>query len=166
MQKKKVIAALKRLKVQTGSLACCGCGREHNCGIHGCAIIRHAEAAIEQAISPEDFAAAAKERDEANRRVRELEAEVERLNRENFEQSMLIADHEWIDAQFKVPDHRDSDWVIGVASGKAGNVRYENAIEMVGYDCIEKKWFLSSRPMIDIDVSHWMPLPAMPKKEA
>lgn len=34
--------ALKRLKVETGSLACSGCGKEHNCGIHGCAIIRDA----------------------------------------------------------------------------------------------------------------------------
>ena len=34
-----LIKALKRLKVQTGSLACLGCGHEHNCGAHGCAII-------------------------------------------------------------------------------------------------------------------------------
>nr|DAI69250.1 MAG TPA: hypothetical protein [Bacteriophage sp.] len=31
--------ALSRVKVQTGSLACLGCGHEHNCGIHGCALI-------------------------------------------------------------------------------------------------------------------------------
>ena len=37
-----LINALKGLKVQTGSLACLGCGHEHNCGIHGCAIIREA----------------------------------------------------------------------------------------------------------------------------
>lgn len=35
-----LIAALRRLKVQTGSLACLGCGHEHDCGIHGCAILR------------------------------------------------------------------------------------------------------------------------------
>lgn len=39
MTDKELIASLKRLKVQTGSLACLGCGREHNCGIHGCAIL-------------------------------------------------------------------------------------------------------------------------------
>ena len=27
-----VLLALQRLKVETGSLACFGCGREHNCG--------------------------------------------------------------------------------------------------------------------------------------
>lgn len=35
--------ALYRLKVETGSLACMGCGYEHNCSIHGCAILREAE---------------------------------------------------------------------------------------------------------------------------
>ena len=37
-----LITALRRLKVETGSLACLGCGNEHNCDIHGCAIIREA----------------------------------------------------------------------------------------------------------------------------
>jgi hypothetical protein len=37
-----LIAALRRLKVQTGSLACLGCGHEHNCSTSGCAIIREA----------------------------------------------------------------------------------------------------------------------------
>ena len=35
-----LIKALQRLKVETGSIACLGCGHEHNCGLHGCAIIR------------------------------------------------------------------------------------------------------------------------------
>lgn len=37
-----LIKALRRLKIQTNSFACLGCGHEHNCGIHGCAIIREA----------------------------------------------------------------------------------------------------------------------------
>ncbi len=37
-----LIKALQRLKVETESIACLGCGHEHNCGIHGCAIIREA----------------------------------------------------------------------------------------------------------------------------
>lgn len=43
-----VLRALRRLKVETGSLACFGCGREHNCGIRGCAILRDAIALIEE----------------------------------------------------------------------------------------------------------------------
>lgn len=37
MTGKEIVQALRRLRVDTGSLACLGCGREHNCGTHGCA---------------------------------------------------------------------------------------------------------------------------------
>lgn len=41
-----IIRALKRLKIETGSLACLGCGHEHGCSVHGCAIIRAAIGAL------------------------------------------------------------------------------------------------------------------------
>lgn len=44
-----VITALRGMKVQTGSLICFGCGYEHDCGIHGCRIIREATAQLERA---------------------------------------------------------------------------------------------------------------------
>ena len=37
-----LIQALNRLKVQTGSLVCLGCGYEHNCTTKGCRIMREA----------------------------------------------------------------------------------------------------------------------------
>lgn len=43
-----IFAALNRLKVQTGSLACLGCGYEYNCGVHGCTILRETEGLIER----------------------------------------------------------------------------------------------------------------------
>lgn len=36
------LRAVKGLTVQTGSLACMGCGYENSCSIHGCAILRNA----------------------------------------------------------------------------------------------------------------------------
>lgn len=42
MRPHEIMRALRRLRVETGSLACAGCGHEHNCGIHGCAIIQGA----------------------------------------------------------------------------------------------------------------------------
>lgn len=51
MRDEDLLAALRRLKVQTGSLACLGCGREHNCGIHGCAILRKAIAFVEKKLA-------------------------------------------------------------------------------------------------------------------
>lgn len=51
MSNRELIAALRRLKVETGSLACMGCGYEHNCGIHGCAILRKTIAWLERKLS-------------------------------------------------------------------------------------------------------------------
>lgn len=51
MRDEDLLAALRRLKVQTGSLACLGCGRERNCGIHGCAILREAIAFVEKKLA-------------------------------------------------------------------------------------------------------------------
>lgn len=48
MNDKDLLQALRRLKVETKSLVCLGCGHEHNCEIHGCAIIREAAERIER----------------------------------------------------------------------------------------------------------------------
>lgn len=45
MERTKLISALRRMQVETGSLVCLGCGHEHNCSTQGCAIIR---AAVEE----------------------------------------------------------------------------------------------------------------------
>jgi hypothetical protein len=43
-----LLQALARLRVETGSLACLGCGREHNCSTKGCRILREAAELIER----------------------------------------------------------------------------------------------------------------------
>ena len=47
MSDRVLIAVLRQLKVETGSLACLGCGHEYNCGVHGCAIVREAAERLE-----------------------------------------------------------------------------------------------------------------------
>ena len=46
--------ALRKLCVETGSLACLGCGHEHDCSTHGCAILRNAIEHMEAALSNYD----------------------------------------------------------------------------------------------------------------
>ena len=48
------LRAVKKLKVQTGSLACVGCEYEHNCSLHGCAILRNAAEHMEAAFANYD----------------------------------------------------------------------------------------------------------------
>lgn len=44
----RVLCALERLlKIQPVGCACQGCGQEHSCSVHGCAIIREAMSLIE-----------------------------------------------------------------------------------------------------------------------
>ena len=43
-----LLEALAHLRVETGSLACLGCGLEHNCSTRGCAILRAAADLIER----------------------------------------------------------------------------------------------------------------------
>lgn len=43
----KILEDLRWLMVETGSLVCFGCGREHNCGVHGCQILRDAALLIQ-----------------------------------------------------------------------------------------------------------------------
>lgn len=47
MNYEEIVKWLRSKKVETGSLLCFGCGHEHNCGIHGCAVMRAAADAIE-----------------------------------------------------------------------------------------------------------------------
>ena len=49
MNRMELLEALGKLSVETGSLACLGCGYEHNCNTHGCAILRAAKAALKTA---------------------------------------------------------------------------------------------------------------------
>ena len=58
MNDKGLLAALGRLKVETGSLACMGCGYEQNCGVHGCAVLRAAEKRLRELLRPSSSASA------------------------------------------------------------------------------------------------------------
>lgn len=61
MTDRELIQGLKRLKVETGSLACSGCGREHSCGIHGCAILRKAADRLEALLAENERLKAGKD---------------------------------------------------------------------------------------------------------
>ena len=73
MTDKELIAAMRRLSVETGSLACVGFGREHSCGIHGCAILRKAAARLEALEDQLHYAQA--ERDVVTKRMIALETQ-------------------------------------------------------------------------------------------
>lgn len=48
MQTENIIKSLRRMAVNTSALNCLGCGFEHNCGIHGCRVLREAADKLEE----------------------------------------------------------------------------------------------------------------------
>lgn len=68
-----LLEALARLRVETGSLACLGCGREHNCSTHGCAILRAAADLIERLTAENAKAEAKRETENRRGNVSDLE---------------------------------------------------------------------------------------------
>lgn len=64
MSSRELIAALRRLKVETGSLVCVGCGYEHNCGVHGCAILRKTIAWLKKTLAEDRPSSVMEYRDE------------------------------------------------------------------------------------------------------
>lgn len=48
MEVNTIVKLLRKMKIETGSLACLGCGHEHGCSLHGCAILREAADALER----------------------------------------------------------------------------------------------------------------------
>lgn len=64
MRDEDLLAALRRLKVETGSLVCVGCGYEHNCGIHGCRILRETVAWLERKLAEDKVCSVMAYRDE------------------------------------------------------------------------------------------------------
>ena len=47
-----LVAMLRHVSVETGSLTCLGCGHEHNCGTRGCALIREAADRLDASRAP------------------------------------------------------------------------------------------------------------------
>lgn len=41
-ERKELARRLRQMAVTTGDLNCLGCGYEHNCGVHGCAVLKRA----------------------------------------------------------------------------------------------------------------------------
>lgn len=92
MRDSELVSAIRRLKVETGSLACMGCGHEHNCGVSGCAVMR--EAADRIASQSTHIAALQKEIEKLrgqNKQLREAAALVAKESAELLERNYVMS---------------------------------------------------------------------------
>lgn len=137
MKNKDILTALRRLKVETGSLACMGCGREHDCGIHGCRIVREAVDLIEKL--------------------------TDRCARYAEEIAVLQEREKWVPVTERLPEISNSwgvsDVVLCIISDPSGYPPPNPGL------CIyleDGKWTCHGRI---VRVTHWRPLPNGPEVE-
>lgn len=155
MRDQELVSAIRRLKVETGSLACMGCGHEHNCGVSGCAVMR--EAADRIANQSTHIAALQQEIEKLrgqNKQMREAAALVAK-------ESAELLERRWIPVTERLPDY--DDLVLVIASGKSKeNITLDKAVELA--TMYSDGWCLETWPeWTGANVTHWMPLPEPPE---
>lgn len=135
MKDKDLVNAIRRLKVETRSLACIGCGHGHNCGVSGCAIMREA---ADRITNQSTYIAA-------------LQQEIEKLRGQV---------PRWIPVEERLPEDRSDVLVVaywherwGVYMGWCAPERAEWSVHIGIGD------------RNDVAVTYWMPLPEPPEEE-
>ena len=147
MKTDELIEAREHLQVQTGSLACLGCGHEHSCGVHGCAIAR--EAAVRLSLYEHALEQVAKERDTLLAQLKRLGGCIGHMNTE----ARLIEQNGWINARGRLPERG----VPVLTYNKWGRARVET---LRTWD--EQPYFVGGLKA-GTDVLFWRPLPQLPE---
>lgn len=147
-----LLEALARLRVETGSLACLGCGHEHNCSTHGCAILRAAADLIERLTA--DVADLRKELEWKDMVIalaqrKQAEAEAER--------DALREKQRWIPVTERLPE-RD----VQVLGWYKDNPFSQYRPEVVAWN--GNGWVFVYAHRYVTNVTHWMPLPKAPEE--
>lgn len=148
MEVNEIIAALRRMKVNTGSLVCLGCGHEHNCGVRGCEIIREAADKIEVQAGLLKY---------GSNKIHDLERALKEEKKNGW---IGVKDRlDWLDPEIEVPT--DDGAVLGIVNGVINGIEHQNAVSLVCYD--RGEWWMFDRPDIDVKVDWWRPLPEPPE---
>lgn len=135
MRGQELVNAIRRLKVETGSLACMGCGHEHNCGVSGCAVMREA---ADRIVNQSTHIAA-------------LQQEIEKLRGQL---------PRWIPVEERLPEVWRNDETAELVNYMIYSPDF--GVDIGNYHAKAKKWLCMALPCT---VTHWAPLPEPPKEE-
>lgn len=151
-----LLQALARLRVETGSLACLGCGREHNCSTKGCRILREAADLIRQ-LSDENTEL----REEVNLRGNAVRTAKRKRAKAEAERDALRENAtQWVSVASRLPElwknERTGELVNYIVRSPYFGVDIGNYHKEAG------TWLCMGLPCT---VTHWMPLPEAPEEE-
>ena len=154
MRDQELVNAIRRLEVETGSLACMGCGHEHNCGVSGCAVMREAADRITN----------------QSTHIAALQQELEKLRGQNEQlreaaalvtnESAELLERRWIPVTERLPEDRSDVLVVAYWHERWGAYMGWCAPERAAWSV-----HVGIGDRSDIAVTHWMPLPEPPKEE-
>ena len=152
MRDTNLVNALRRLKVETGSLACMGCGHEHNCGVSGCAVMREAADRIAN----------------QNTHIAALQQEIEKLRGQNEQlreaaalvtkESAELLEQRWIPVEERLPELETPVLVLD----RRGN-RMIRTLRKLATD--KEPVFRPDGLVPGKHITHWMPLPEPTEEE-
>ena len=154
MKDKDLVNAIRRLKVETRSLACIGCGHGHNCGVSGCAIMR--EAADRIANQSTHIAALQLELEKLRGQNEQLREAAALVTKESAE----LLERRWIPVEERLPEDRSDVLVVAYWHERWGAYMGWCAPERAAWSV-----HVGIGDRSDIAVTHWMPLPEPPEEE-
>ncbi len=154
MKDKDLVNAIRRLKVETRSLACIGCGHGHNCGVSGCAIMR--EAADRIANQSTHIAALQQEIEKLRGQNEQLREAAALVTKESAE----LLERRWIPVEERLPEDRSDVLVVAYWHERWGAYMGWCAPERAAWSV-----HVGIGDRSDIAVTHWMPLPEPPEEE-
>lgn len=167
MSPEALIRALERMAVETGGLNCLGCGHEHSCSTHGCAVLKAAAEMIRAAVRDlekiGECAVCAFDKPEGEDSLPCIACEAgERFAWRGASGRMGLGD--WIPVEERMPE--DEQPVLAVVSGQPEkNILFDHAIELAKFSRVEG-WILEILPEWENPkVSHWIPVPELPEEE-
>lgn len=172
MKRDEIVAGLRRQRVETGSIACLGCGWENSCGVHGCRIMREAADMLENDETCDGVLRDAIEKWkkaygtlrekhsallEQNGKLRDAAADVTRLAAE------AAVERDWISVEDRLPE--DDGDVLAIVSGyPTPNITLEDVLVVAAF-CEGEGWYIEEYPDWDNPIiTYWMPLPEPPKE--
>ena len=173
MRRDEIVAGLRRQRVETGSIACLGCGWENSCGVHGCRIMREAADMLENDETYDGVLRDAIEKwEKAYGTLREKHSALLKQNGELRDAAAQVTklaaeaavERDWISVEDRLPE--DDGDVLAIVSGyPSPNITLEDVMVVAAF-CKGEGWYIGEYPDWDNPIiTYWMPLPEPPEEE-